>query len=215
MDEAGQQRGMDEVMADLLGTPSPKRCTGHNRSGGPCGNPPTPGSTVCGNHGGEAPQTVAKARQRSEERQAVMDARRSVLEMTDQELVAEFGDPAEALQWVFAFARALASRMHAEIADMRDLTYTDVTGNVHVHGGVTAALKAADLAATHAEKALRLNLDRRGLELQEKQIALLDRALDTALMQAGITADAQRAVRTVLRAEILKAADGTETVAVR
>lgn len=215
MDEMEQRRGFDDMMSDLLGKPPTHQCNGTNRSGEPCGKAPVPGGTVCRNHGGMAPQVAGKAAMRSAEREAVMVARRSVLELTDRELVEQFGNPGETLQWIMALSRAMAARLHAALADEPDLTYYDAFGNVHIRPEVGAMLKAADQAGSHAERALRLNLDRRGLDLQERHIALLDRALDTALAQAGIGADAQRTVRTVLRAEILAAEDGTETVTVR
>lgn len=37
------------------------KCTGKNRSGGPCGRYPVKGATVCPNHGGKAPQVAARA----------------------------------------------------------------------------------------------------------------------------------------------------------
>lgn len=42
----------------------PARCRAHNRSGKQCLKPKVPGAEVCRNHGGAAPQTVAKARER-------------------------------------------------------------------------------------------------------------------------------------------------------
>lgn len=207
-----QRRSMDDVMAGLLGKPPSHQCNG---KGGQCGKGPVPGADVCRTHGGSAPQVVAKAQQRTAERESIMAARRSVLELTDAELIEAFGNPGEVLQWVVAFSRAMAGRLHAALADQPDLTYYDGFGNVHIRPEVGAALKAADLAAGHAERALRLGLDKRGLDLQERQIALLDRALDTALIQAGLTAEAQRTVRQVLRAEILAAEDGTEQVVTR
>lgn len=210
-----QRRAMDDVMADLLGKPPTYQCSGTNARGEPCGKAPMAGGKVCRDHGGAAPQVLAKAQRRSAERQAIMDARRSVLELTDRELLEAYGNPGETLQWVMAMSRAMASALHAELADHEELTYYDGFGNLHIRPEVGALLKAADQAGSHAERALRLNLDRRGLELQEKQIALLDRALDSALAQAGLSADAQRTVRTVLRAEILAAEDGTESVNVR
>ena len=211
VDELEERRTLDDVMADLLGKPPSHRCTARNRSGEQCSNGPVPGSTVCRNHGGLAPTSLGKAEQRNAERQSIMNARKSVLELTDAELIETYGNPGETLQWTIALSRALAARLMAEVADYPALTYYDGFGVLRVRGEVGAMLKAADMAGSHAERALRLNLDRRGLDLQERQIALLDRALDTALAQAGITSDAQRIIRTVLRAEIL-AADGVETV---
>ena len=43
------------------------RCTAKNRQGNRCGRPSAPGAVVCRNHGGAAPQTVAKAKRRLEE----------------------------------------------------------------------------------------------------------------------------------------------------
>lgn len=64
--------GTDPMRADM--TPEPRasvrpqkrRCTAHNRQGNPCGQSPVPGATVCKFHGGAAPQTLKKARERLE-----------------------------------------------------------------------------------------------------------------------------------------------------
>lgn len=199
---------MDKVMADLLGPIPSHQCTAANGSGEPCGMAPEPGATVCRKHGGLAPKISAAAQKRTATRQAVLDAKRSVLELTDSELIEQYGDPAETLQWIMALSRAMASRLQAVLADKEELTYHDAFGNIHIRGEVGAMLKAADMAGSHAEKALRLGLDQRGLQLQEKQLALLDRALDTALVRAGLDVDQQRTVRRVLRGEILAAETG-------
>lgn len=208
--EQEERNSMDAVMARLLGPVPSHQCKGTNKAGGPCGMAPAAGAEVCSFHGGLAPQVVAKAEQRTAARQAVLDAKRSVLELTDAELIERYGNPVETLQWIMALSRALAARLQAALADKEDLTYYDAFGNIHIRGEVGAMLKAADLAGTHAEKSLRLGLDQRGLQLQEKQLALLDRALDAAMSQAGLNTDMQRTMRRVLQSEIL-AADG-ETV---
>ena len=41
-----------------------RQCTGTNREGERCQRQPIPGGTVCVNHGGKAPQTIAAAKQR-------------------------------------------------------------------------------------------------------------------------------------------------------
>lgn len=207
-----EQRTFDDVMAKLLGPAPSHQCTAHSRSGEQCLRGPVEGTTVCAMHGGKIPAVAAKAELRTVERAAVMEARRGVLELTDRELVELYGNPGETLQWIMAVSRAMASRLHAALADHPDLTYFDMFGNPHVRPEVGALLKAADQAGSHAERALRLGLDQRGLDLQERQIALLDRALDNALAQAGIGAEAQRTIRTVLRAEILAADDAQDAV---
>ena len=204
MDE--QKTAMDEVMARLLG-PIPSHQCSHRMDdqGRLCGRAPAPGATVCDKHGGLAPRTAAAAEKRTATRQAVLDAKKRVLELTDSELIERYGNPAETLQWIIALSRAMAARLQAVLAEKEELTYYDAFGNIHVRGEVGAMLKAADMAGSHAERALRLGLDQRGLQLKEKEIALLDRALDNALAQAGLTSDMQRTVREVLRNEILAA----------
>lgn len=209
MDEM-QSSAMDEVMARMLGPIPSHRCKGTNRAGEPCGKGPVAGAEVCVDHGGRAPQVASAAQKRTATRQAMMDAKRAVLELTDDELIERYGDPAETLRWIMALSRAMAARLQVVLADKDELTYYDEFGNIHIRGEVGAMLKAADLAGSHAERALRLGLDSRGLDIQEKQLAILDRALDTALVRAGLDADTQRNVRRVLRGEIL-AADNAET----
>lgn len=48
----------------------PARCTATNRRGEPCKRFPMTGATVCAMHGGKAPQTLRKARQRIAEQEA-------------------------------------------------------------------------------------------------------------------------------------------------
>jgi hypothetical protein len=199
------RRTLEDVMASMLGKPPSHECRAHNRAGEHCGKGPVPGGEVCRNHGGATPAVVGKAELRLAERSAIMEARRNVLELTDAELIDQFGNPGETLQWIIALSRALASRLHVAVADLPDLVYHDAFGNIHVRGEVSALIKSLALAGSHAEKALRLGLDRRGLDLQEQHIRLLDRALDTAMAQAGLAPDAQRTVRRVLKDEILAA----------
>jgi phage terminase small subunit len=42
----------------------PRRCTGKNKKGGPCGRPPILGGFVCPKHGGGLPRVKAKAAER-------------------------------------------------------------------------------------------------------------------------------------------------------
>ena len=48
------------------------RCTAHTKSGKPCGQPPMTGQRVCRKHGGKAPQNLAAAERRIQERAALL-----------------------------------------------------------------------------------------------------------------------------------------------
>jgi len=50
-----------------------KGCSAHNARGNPCGKPPKHDMTVCRNHGGSAPQVIAAAERRKQEREAIRD----------------------------------------------------------------------------------------------------------------------------------------------
>ena len=54
-----------------------KRCTAHNKAGGPCGQQAKRGTTVCRSHGANAPQTKRKAAERLE------DARQEMLNLLE------------------------------------------------------------------------------------------------------------------------------------
>ncbi len=44
--------------------PMSRQCSAHNRQGQQCGRAAIPGGTICGYHGGRAPQVLAAARRR-------------------------------------------------------------------------------------------------------------------------------------------------------
>lgn len=48
------------------------RCTAHTKAGNPCGQPPMNGQGVCRKHGGKAPQSLAAAERRLQERAALV-----------------------------------------------------------------------------------------------------------------------------------------------
>ena len=47
-------------------------CSAHNSKGNPCGKKPKADMTVCGTHGGSAPQVIAAAERRKTEREAIV-----------------------------------------------------------------------------------------------------------------------------------------------
>ena len=52
----------------------PEKCSGHTGAGRQCRKRPINGATVCRTHGGSAPQVIAAAQRRLEERKAVLAA---------------------------------------------------------------------------------------------------------------------------------------------
>lgn len=59
------------MVCDQCGQPH-ARCKGHNRAGKPCGRNKLAGQNVCDLHGGKAPQALAAAERRLQERAAVL-----------------------------------------------------------------------------------------------------------------------------------------------
>lgn len=87
-----------------------ERCTAHNRSGNPCGKKPKADMTVCGTHGGSAPQTIAAAERRKTEREAIVALEAfGVPVVVDYQtaLLQELHRTAGAVQWLGAIVADL------------------------------------------------------------------------------------------------------------
>jgi len=94
----------------------PRRCTGKNRAGKPCGRPPIKGGFVCPKHGGGLPNVRAKANERIRDMLAdAIDPDRSMRESARlaysdiRELYDEDGRLLPIKQWPDDIARAVRS----------------------------------------------------------------------------------------------------------
>lgn len=169
------------------------KCHGHNRAGQPCGKSPVPGATVCGLHGGKAPQVKAAAAERVAEEQARRDvelfsARRDI-------------HPAEALlelvHWTAGEVDYWRARVRQVAADDEDaLTWGVVRekSGGEDHGTTREArpnvayamlVDASNRLERYASAALKAGVEERRVRLAESQGAAVADAI------RGILADLQ------------------------
>lgn len=86
------------------------RCSAHRKDGKPCGQPPLADQTVCRKHGGKAPQNLAAAARRRQERQALVAAESFGLPREvdpHTALLEELHRTAGAVQWLGALVADL------------------------------------------------------------------------------------------------------------
>lgn len=177
-----------------------RRCTGHNaRTGLPCKAWAIKGGTVCWYHGGSAPQVREKARQRAEAAEALALARKTAGDID----LSAFSDPFAALETALGHQHALALRLLALVEAIPDdqLRYRGKIGE-QLRGEVIAAQTALRDLRGAAEGAMRLNLADRRVQVSERQIDLMERAMRTTLQQCGLDLDGQDKALQILAREL-------------
>lgn len=179
-------------------------CTGHNQAGDPCKLKAIPGGTVCRFHGGGAPQVKARAAVRAE-----------VLRWSLGEAHA---DPGEVLLRLVTQSARRVEMLAAELAQLveeepslrealvGESWVATEAGSLYKAGEYIRGLaqleaQERDRCAGFAAKAVAAGLDKRRVELAERQGALIAELLRAVLAdpELGLTAEQRRAVPGVSR----------------
>ena len=190
------------------------KCKARNaKTGKPCGNYAVKGSTgVCYQHGAATPQAQRRIRERLAEAEVHAQAVKAVAAnggVTGADL-----NPVEALFDIAAeivnFQRA-ANGMLAELSDAD--WRRDHRAGEQIHGIVTIFERSLDRAAKILVELNKLGLEERRVRVQEREVAMLNRALENILDRLELTPDQLSRSDTIVIEELeaIAAGDSAES----
>jgi hypothetical protein len=160
----------------------------NKRSGTPCKNPPMHGIDKCNVHAGGSRKM---AKQNAVEQQVV-----AVVSDYKPDIVVD--NPLTALAEVSAEVTEVKDLFAAKaraLVKAGDSRYMSDVGTEQLRSEVALYERALDRCVATLATIAKLNIDERLAKVSEAQIDLVDRALTTALIQAGLNHIQQTAVR--------------------
>jgi hypothetical protein len=190
-----------------MNPPPERRCTARRSTDGEqCGKRAMKGATVCGSHGGRAPQVKAAAALRVAEEEA-----RRGLALLDVDPVSDpFTALSELAGQVIAFKNQLAGQVNALTGEPCGscggggrLRYEAVgAGTEQLRSEVSLFERALDRCASVLGLIAKLNIDERMARINERQAAAVIRALDAGLAHARVTGPLAAESRAVAAREL-------------
>jgi hypothetical protein len=153
------------------------KCSGRRTDGQPCGNWPIKGGTVCGAHGGKAPQVKAKARERLAEQQARQQLARLDVPPVEDAL----SELSKIAGQVIAFKDQIAERVN----ELTSIRYSTETGE-QLRAEVGLLERAFDRCERFLTAMARLNIDERLAAISEQRAEMIMMVFTVALERAGI-----------------------------
>ncbi|WWT39935.1 hypothetical protein [Microcystis phage Mae-JY09] len=180
----------------------PVKCTATNRAGKPCGNAAMTGTTVCGFHGGKAPQVQRAVRRRI--------AENKVRQALDEVGIREVENPLEELRALTGEVVAWKDALARHVAALEDrYRFTDHKGGEQLRAEVALYERAMDRAVKVLETWARLGIDAMLADLRvrvtEAQVDGMVRGLEAYRKAAQVPAEAHargiEAMALVMRGE--------------
>lgn len=181
------------------------KCRGTNRAGEPCGLWPMRGGFVCASHGGKAPQVKAAAAARLVEWEAEEAVGRLQLRTgpVDNPLVALqrlAGELLDVKDWI----RGAVTRLQDD-----ELRTRDEKGGEQVRAELTAYMAILNQCVNGLAQLGKLKIDERLAAITEEQKRMMLRALEAALVSAGVIGPDQTAAKQVFASKLrLVASEG-------
>jgi hypothetical protein len=158
--------------------PSDRQCTAKStRSGERCKKYAIRGASVCGSHGGRAPQVRRVAAER------MVVAKVSKLGLLDAQAI---DDPVSALMELGGEAVALVAALKAHVADLERVGTSQSRFGEQLKPEVTADLGAIREAERILTAIVRLNLAERLVRLDEARAELVVVVIERVLAVAGV-----------------------------
>lgn len=182
-----------------------QRCTANAKSTGTrCTRARQPGSTVCYYHGGAAPQVRAKATERLVE----AEARRTFGRLVEhaEPVRNPFDALARAVGEVVAWKDFCAGR----IADLEHMRSTDEKGAEQIDAMVALFERSMDRAVSALATISKLGIEERLARVSERQADAVVRAVDAALVDAGVSGQRMTRARQVVARELRALPSGRE-----
>lgn len=152
-------------------------CSATTSAGKPCRKFAIVGGTVCATHGGSAPQVKAAAARRIAQAKAAA----SLAEVD----VTPIDDPVAELVAVAEEARAWQRHLADQVAELGGLTMFTEHGE-QARAAVQLYERAMDRVAKFLEVWVRLGMDERVVRIQERQVALVARAVEDTFAELGV-----------------------------
>lgn len=191
-------------MADQPDAPSwlttAPQCTKTAKSTGQrCGRPEVPGTGVCRFHGGAAPQVRAKGMERVVE----AEARKTFGRMSEH--AEPVSNPFDALARTVGEVIAWKDFCAARIGDLEHLRSTDEKGAEQIDAMVALFERSLDRAVGALATISKLGIEERLARVNERQADAVVRAVDAALVAAGLSGARVTEARQVVARELRRA----------
>jgi hypothetical protein len=179
--------------------PGGPQCTRIKLNGERCQLPPIKGATVCGSHGGRAPQVRAAAARRVAEAEARKAAANYVADAG--QLEDPLGELLRVAGQMVAFKDHLAARV--EELNAEDWRYQSSQKLEQINGLVTLLQSAMRDVAKVIEAMARLDLESRRTRIAERDADMFYRAMENSIDRLGLLDREQRSRFNVIIVEEL------------
>lgn len=184
-----------------------KRCSAHNRQGGPCGRWPMRDQRVCDHHGGKSPKALAGA-ERRRTRERALGQLGALVEQVAEEWPEKH--PVDELVGSVRRASVMTRALETMTAELDAPLVSNRFGEQVVHPLVVLLREWADLLAKHSKLAIDAGLEERLLELETAKAAVMFEAVLGGLADIGLSMDVIEAARPAI-ANRLRALDAEAT----
>lgn len=160
----------------------------------PCARWAITGGTVCGAHGGKAPQVRARANMLSEQEMAQAAVRRFGWEPS--------ANPFADMKSIVGEMIAVKDWLRAKVERLETIEGYTEKGEEQLRAVVSAYLNMLDRTASQIGNLIKLNIEDRLATIEEDQARAILRAFEAAMVQMGIVGPAQQEPKRVFAAQL-------------